>query len=860
MTQICSLLLAKMNGNDGESTFIDSSSYGRQIISKNATTSVTKSKFNGSSGFFNGNANLSVTSGDWTISKDEDFTIESWVLFNTLPLEVGTNPASAPYATIFYLKSATETLQVYVRWVSNPENPSENKAAFVCYYSDSSKNKTLTLIPETIPGLSSLATDQWYHVSVTKSVINNSVVLRVNGQTNLGGTDTSNVELTAEDSPEYKITSQSTILIGSELDGEQVKSETGLIGYLADLRIIKKSIYPFNIDFARTPADFFLFPYGGEYIAPPTAELTDCVSKNSWYNLQDLVKPSICLCVDDGMQANRSPTPILYESEAQCMNEECPIPPITCNMTISGVTFLGCEGGNAKFLIETAYPEYDTMIQIKVGDGNFEDVEKYNGSSATISVPIPQEPATFRLYKYVCEDQRCFISWPSLPYDAPAPLTPMVELKSVRYDQGDLMKVTGLKYKYVSPFYLPGSTPPLLGDYGEVHGGTLSDSTRDPVVGDIVRIEPEAGNNSAISAVYRIVSIDNPTNEETRIITLECANYLCDDVKQNMVGWTVETIYVHNYEEVDCVPGEDAGKPTIVNVKVASVPNKGTRFVFNNKYESPFFMTRGTYYRFDVSDSTNSSDSIAFSTSPDGNPNGPISPVSIVVSGTPGTSGAYIDIFSKDLSDDLVGLGSPFKADGNTQEFYYYSTNNANRGGKITLATKTPGDGDEDSDLAAVPAPCGSGHTCDRTKFDITINGVLVLKSNLNNVADTTSKPSTKFGGNWSPLPSGIGENRYDRRCVTTITQEMNDQIFASASSDSDSDGLGDKGGCECAAPGDETGPTSPFVLGITPSEGNNNPHSGVTWVRMKNRCSQTVYSCCIGLSFCPDCPPPDPC
>jgi hypothetical protein len=604
-----------------------------------------------------------------------------------------------------------------------------------------------------------------------------------------------------------------------------------------------------------------------ETITTTTTTTSSPAPGNGWYSVQDPDKPSVCLCLNDGNEGLFDPIPILYATESECMNSECPLPPIVCEMTISSAQLISCKDGVAKFLIETENPEYDAVIQMKIGDGVWNDVQKYNGSSANVEIPLPSADNTvhFRLYRYICEDQRCFISWPNIAWDQPPPNNPRVVLTAIGYEGGDLMKIENLKYKYVPPYYIPGpgGTPTLpLGDFGEVHGGTISsDSTRDPVVGEIVKVEPEEGDSSTVGAVYRIIKIENLESDENRVITLECANYLCDDVKQNMVGWTLETIYVHRFVQEDCILTEGQ-EPTIIKVKVGDVKNRGQRILFDDKYETPFFLTRGAYYRFDLSDSSNANDNLSFSVNTDGRDSsgniiGEITSPGVVVNGTPGSDGAYIDVFTKTLSEDSVPFIA-FKPDNETQEFYFFSKNNPNRGGTITMATKSGADGgDEDSDDgSSIPsAPCGGGHVCDRAKFDILINGVLVLESNLNNLDDDTSKPSSKFGGNWSPLPSGIGEHVLDRRCVTKITEEQNAQIFASAGgSDSDSDG---GGLCSC---GGEEEPTAPFEFSIIPHESNKNPHFGVTWVRLKNRCGQTVYSCCIGLSFCPDCPPPQDC
>lgn len=598
---------------------------------------------------------------------------------------------------------------------------------------------------------------------------------------------------------------------------------------------------------------------------------SDSNSSNQWYSVQNPEKPSVCLCINDGNEALHSPTPFMYMSEEECMNSECPLPPIVCEMNLSSVQLLNCFNSGAtrfgKFLIETEAPEYDAVVQFKIGNGQWIDSVSYNGSSQTVDLPLSSsnEPISFRLYKYVCEDQRCFINWPNLEWDQDPPQNPKVVLKAVRYDTGDLMKITGLSYKYVPPFYIPGpgGTPAVpQGDYGQVFGGTISsDSTRDPIVGEVVKIEPESGDSTTVGAVYRIVKIENLSTPESRVITLECANYLCDDVKQNMVGWTIETIYVHNFVKEDCTLST-GDAPYKVSVKMANVPGKGQRFVFDNEYKSPYFLTRGTYYRFDLSDPSNSGNELAFSNYVDGRNGGVVDQITspgLVLSGTPGTSGAYLDVFTQTLSDNSTPA-IPFKEPApneETQEFFFFSKENTNKGGKITMATKTPGDDGPPDDGQPISAPCGGGHTCNRAKFYIKINGVIVLNSNLNNLGDPDSPPSSKFGGPWAPTLSGIGNNQYDRRCVAVITEEMNSAIFASGDSgESDSDG---GGSCDCGDP-ESASPTEPFVLSIEPMEENKNPHIGVTWVRLKNRCNQTVYSCCIGKSFCPDCPPPQTC
>lgn len=75
------VLLAHMNGTNGGTTFTDNSSAARALTANgNAQTSTAQSKFNGSSGLFDGNADY-ITAADsaaWDFGTG-DFTIEMWV-------------------------------------------------------------------------------------------------------------------------------------------------------------------------------------------------------------------------------------------------------------------------------------------------------------------------------------------------------------------------------------------------------------------------------------------------------------------------------------------------------------------------------------------------------------------------------------------------------------------------------------------------------------------------------------------------------------------------------------------------------------------------------------------------------------
>jgi hypothetical protein len=831
---------------------IDSSQYNTPLTVDSVVVSSSIRKLEASSGeFINTNSKINPDNQNlqWLSDPNKAFTIEAWVYPTQLPV----NPE--------------DPLEIINSWYEDPSSwslafrhrdPSDSTSDLLLQLTYIDNEDTQVFIAST----NLVVVNSWNHVAVCRNT-EGEIKIFLNG---IGSKANKSGFIPPVQSPMKQLPQSITIGGGGTGDDSH-----HLYGYMDNLLIINDAIY----------TDSFLI----DYWTSPHLKISPCESNEpyniGWYSVQDPEKPSVCLCVNDGNNINIFPPPILYPTESECMNSECPLPPIVCEMTISSAQIVSCSNGIAKFLIETASPEYDAVIQMKIGDGVWNDVEKYNGSSAEVEIPLPPSNSTvnFRLYKYVCEDQRCFISWPNISWDQPPPESPTVVLTAVGYEGGDLMKITNLKYKYVPPYYIPGpgGTPALpLGDFGEVHGGTLSpDSTRDPVVGEIVKVEPEEGDSSTVGAVYRIIKIENLESEDERVITLECANYLCDDVKQNMVGWSIETIYAHKFVQEECIltKGEE---PTTIVVKVGDVKNKGQRILFDDKYETPFFLTRGAYYRFDLSDPSNANDQLSFSVNTDGRDSSGniigelLTSPGVTVSGTPGTDGAYIDIVTNTLSSQGIPI-IPFKPDNEVQEFYFFSKDNPNRGGTITMATKSGNDsGDEDSDDgSAIPsAPCGGGHVCDRAKFDIFINGVLVLESNLNNLpkkqrvssiadwVDQDSLPSSKFGGPWSPLPSGIGEHILDRRCVTKITEEQNAQIFAAAGgSDSDSD----RGNCSCGQSESET-PTEPFEISIIPHESNKNPHTGITWVRLKNRCGQTVYSCCIGQFFCPDCPPPQDC
>ena len=110
------LLLLHMNGTSASTTFPDSSQYARTVTAAgNAKISTDYSKFGGSSGVFDGNADYvyAAASSDWAIGTG-DFCAEGWFRFasNTSPVYQGLFEIQSAALTgigISYEYSATPT-------------------------------------------------------------------------------------------------------------------------------------------------------------------------------------------------------------------------------------------------------------------------------------------------------------------------------------------------------------------------------------------------------------------------------------------------------------------------------------------------------------------------------------------------------------------------------------------------------------------------------------------------------------------------------------------------------------------------------------------------------------------------------
>jgi len=112
------------------------------------------------------------------------------------------------------------------------------------------------------------------------------------------------------------------------------------------------------------------------------------------------------------------------------------------------------------------------------------------------------------------------------------------------------------------------------------------------------------------------------------------------------------------------------GNVTIYTVTVASGTNSygsGNKYYIGGNVSPTLNLAEGSVFRFDQSDSSNSSHPLRFSTTADGTHNsGSAYTTGVVTAGTPGSSGAYTQI--------TVASGAP--------TLYYYCTNHSGMGGQ----------------------------------------------------------------------------------------------------------------------------------------------------------------------------------
>jgi len=211
-------LLLHGDGNNGSTTFIDSSSNSHTVTPVgDAQISTAQSKFGGASMYFDGTGDyLTLTNDASFVFGTGDFTVEMWV-YHT----------SEDSQKLYYDGRPSSTTGAYVALYKTPEN---KLALFV-----DAANR--------IVGTTSILQNAWYHIAVCRQ--GSSTKLFLNG-TQEGSTFT--------DTTNY-LNGASRPIIGA--DGFNPSANTQMQGYIDDLRVTK--------GVARYTSNF----------TPPTAPLPD---------------------------------------------------------------------------------------------------------------------------------------------------------------------------------------------------------------------------------------------------------------------------------------------------------------------------------------------------------------------------------------------------------------------------------------------------------------------------------------------------------------------------------------------------------------------------------------------------------
>ena len=122
-------------------------------------------------------------------------------------------------------------------------------------------------------------------------------------------------------------------------------------------------------------------------------------------------------------------------------------------------------------------------------------------------------------------------------------------------------------------------------------------------------------------------------------------------------------------------------------------------------------------------------------------------------------------------------------------------------------------------------APCFGGHECNNARFNIFINGIMVLEdANLNNAVIDTNGIQGKLP---ALMPDGIGSSPLDRYSSAIISEQTSNLIK-----------LVNK---------------SSFLLEIRAHPSNLTPHENIVWIRIKDTNGIVTYSSCSSVGSSTD-------
>ena len=268
------LAIQSVNQANASANFTDTSQYKNTIIVKGGTQhSITQAIFSDSSIYFNGsNAYLSISTTTNLWFGANDFTIELWVNFYTLP------DSGLWYCICSSNWDITSNNQLFFGLYNNA-------GAYVVKFLYSSNGSSASSIEKSI----SVVINTWYHIAVVR--YNNYITVYVNG---VGGTP---VSFTAS---EFSYTAPLNIGVGNPNAG----SPWYFNGYMQDIHITKgEAKYTENFE---VPATFNTASYVNKTYNHTKQELLYCEIENF-----DQINKSVQLWVKVPKILYNQPTDIL---------------------------------------------------------------------------------------------------------------------------------------------------------------------------------------------------------------------------------------------------------------------------------------------------------------------------------------------------------------------------------------------------------------------------------------------------------------------------------------------------------------------------------------------------------------------